>query len=493
MGALNQLYRSSLALLTDLYQLTMAYGYFEAGIAQREATFHLSYRTNPFGGGFAIACGLGQVIEYLDRFGFRGQDLDYLATLAGPDDRPLFSRAFLEALAGLELSVDIDAVPEGSVVFGHEPLIRVTGPAIQCQLLETALLNFINMPTLVATKAARVCQAADGDPVLEFGLRRAQGIDGGVSASRAAFIGGCVATSNVLAGQLFGIPVKGTHAHSWVMMFPDERAAFFAYAEAMPQNCVFLVDTYDTLSGVEHAIETGRAMRERGHKLAGIRLDSGDLAYLASEARRLLDAAGFHDTAIVASNDLDEHLITSLKLQGAPIGVWGVGTRLATAYEQPALDGVYKLSAIREGKRWRGVIKLSDQTAKISTPGVLQVRRFWKGDQMVADMIHDIGGDGVGGSMPDHVIDIHDPTRRRPLESTETFTELLVPIVRGGRRVYHAPALADVRAHAAASLASLSPRVKRFANPHQYTVGLEPTLAKTKLALIESARAGGSR
>ncbi|HET6611590.1 MAG TPA: nicotinate phosphoribosyltransferase [Kofleriaceae bacterium] len=492
MGALRQLYRPSLALCTDLYQLTMAYGYFAAGMAHREVSFHLSFRTNPFGGGYAIACGLGPVIEYLSELRFADADLAYLATLAGGDGKPLFPRPFLEALAAFELSVDVDAIVEGSVVFGHEPLIRVTGPAIECQLLETALLNLVNFPTLVATKAARICQAANGDPVLEFGLRRAQGIDGGLSAARAAYIGGCAATSNVLAGQLFGLPVKGTHAHSWVMMFADEVAAFSAYAEAMPQNCVFLVDTYDTLRGVEHAITVGKTLRTRGFELAGIRLDSGDLAHLATGARALLDAAGFEGTAIVASNDLDEHLVTSLKQQGAPITVWGIGTRLVTAFEQPALDGVYKLSAIRSGDHWRGTVKVSEQTAKVSTPGLLQVRRFEHGGQMVADMIYDLS-DAQSSSAATHTIDVHDPTRHWLLPAKGTVTDLLIPIFRGGRPVYEAPPLPEVRAHAAASLATLSPRVKRFANPQIYAVGLEPALAARKLALIDDARGGGPK
>ncbi|MDH3583356.1 MAG: nicotinate phosphoribosyltransferase, partial [Phycisphaerae bacterium] len=287
------LYGHSLALLTDLYQITMAFGYWKLGRADERAVFNLFFRKHPFGGGVTVAAGLAQVVEYLDGFGFEDTDVAYLATLTGNDGKPLFERAFLDYLSDLRLTCDVDAVPEGTVVFPHEPLVRVTGPILQCQILETALLNMINFQTLVATKSARICTATEGEPVLEFGLRRAQGIDGALTASRAAYIGGCVATSNVLAGKLYGIPVKGTHAHSWVMSFEEEAHAFEAYAEAMPNNCVFLVDTYDTLEGVRRAIEVGRALRERGHEMVGVRLDSGDLAHLSIEARKLLDAADF--------------------------------------------------------------------------------------------------------------------------------------------------------------------------------------------------------
>jgi nicotinate phosphoribosyltransferase len=297
--------------------------------------------------------------------------LEFLATLTGDDGKPLFESAFLEYLRALRFTCDVDAIPEGTVAFPHEPLLRITGPILQCQLLETALLNLINFQSLIATKAARVCLATQGEPVLEFGLRRAQGLDGGLAASRAAYIGGCAATSNVLAGKTFDIPVRGTHAHSWVMAFDDEREAFSAYAKAMPNNCVFLVDTYDTLEGVRRAVETGKWLRERGHEMVGIRLDSGDLAWLSVEARKILDNGGFPKALIVASNDLDEHIIASLKAQGAQINVWGVGTKLITAFDQPALGGVYKLGAIRgDDGRWVYKVKLSEQAAKVSTPGI---------------------------------------------------------------------------------------------------------------------------
>jgi nicotinate phosphoribosyltransferase len=357
---------------------------------------------------------------------------------------------------------------------------------LQCQLIETPLLAIVNFQTLVATKAARVCSAAGDDGVLEFGLRRAQGIDGGLTASRAAYIGGCAATSNVLAGKLYDIPVKGTHAHSWVMFFDDELESFRRYADAMPNNCVFLVDTYDTLEGVRHAIEVGHELRARGHRLLGIRLDSGDLAHLATESRRLLDDAGFGDARVFASNDLDEHVITSLKLQGAPIAVWGVGTRLVTAFDQPALGGVYKLGAVEaEDGSWDHRVKLSEQPIKISNPGVLQVRRFYSGDQMVGDMIYDTG---TGITARDAVWDILDVSRRRPLPPTTTDVDLLEPIFRAGERVYRSPDIHEVRAHTGRQLQALSPRMKRFLNPHEYPVGLEEALHQRKRELVAAAR-----
>ncbi len=332
-------------------------------------------------------------------------------------------------LSHLKLNVDIDAIEEGRVVFANEPLLRVTGPMLQCQLLETALLNIINFQTLVATKACRVSMAAKGDMVLEFGLRRAQGNDGALAASRAAYIGGCHATSNVLAGKMFGIPVRGTHAHSWVMSFDDERTAFEKYAHAMPNNCIFLVDTYDTLDGVRNAIRVGLKLKESGHKMIGIRLDSGDLAYLSIAARQMLDEAGLVEASIVASNDLDERLIVSLKQQGARINVWGVGTKLVTAYDQPALGGVYKLAAIEEAGRWVPKIKLSEQTIKTSIPGKLQVRRFVDDTGIArADMIiNEL-------QTPDEdlrMIDPSDPFTYKSDFSSQSF-DLLKPVFRSG-------------------------------------------------------------
>ncbi len=479
-------YRAPLSLLTDLYQLTMAYGYWRSGLVAREAVFHLHFRKQPFGGGYAIACGLAAAVDWLSSLRFTDDDVAYLATLTGNDGNALFAPEFLAWLGAMRFSCDIDAVPEGTAVFAQEPLLRVRGPLIQCQLIETALLDLINFETLIATKAARVCAAAQGEPVLEFGLRRAQGIDGALTASRAAYVGGCAATSNVLAGRLFGVPVRGTHAHSWVMSFGDELEAFRAYADAMPNNCVFLVDTYDTLDGVRHAVDVGRLLRAKGHRLAGVRLDSGDLAYLSIEARRILDEAGFHDTTIVASNDLDERLIASLKQQGATINVWGVGTRLVTAYDQPALGGVYKLAAVRDpGGPWQYRVKLSEQAAKISTPGVQQVRRYVQGDTFLADLIWDSAGPEPTRTL----VDTLDPTRQRTLAADLAYEDLLVPVMRDGVAVGELPDLHAARARTAKQVASLHAGIRRFDNPHQYPVGLEKTLYDLRTRLIVEARA----
>ena len=482
----DRIYRHSLALLTDLYQLTMANGYWKLGRTNEEAAFHLFFRNNAFGGGYTVAAGLAYVLDFIRGLRFCEDDLSYLATLRGNDGESLLDPQFLEHLRDLEFRFDIDAIPEGMLAFPHQPMLRVTGPLLQCQLLETPLLDMINFQTLIATKAARVCTAADGDPVLEFGLRRAQGIDGALAASRAAHIGGCAATSNVLAGKLFGIPVRGTHAHSWVMSFPGELAAFEAYARVMPNNCVFLVDTYDTLEGVRNAVQVARQLRSRGVEMMGIRLDSGDLAYLSVEARKILDEAGFGEAAIVASNDLDEHIIASLKDQGAAINMWGVGTKLATAYDQPALNGVYKLTAIRQpGDSWQPRVKISEQTAKVSTPGVLQVRRYRNGRRFEADMTYDESL-GVAGDVV--VVDPTDPTRRKSIAAGTSHEDLLVPVVRGGEVVYESPPIDAIRSRAREQLASLHPGVRRFMNPHEYPAGIERRLHDLRTRLILEAR-----
>lgn len=485
MSALGQLYGTSLALLTDLYQVTMASGYHQVGMAEHEAVFHLFYRRPPFRGGYAIAAGLDLVIDLLERFHFSAEDLEYLGSLTGNDGKPLFGAEFLDHLGQMRFTCDVDGVPEGTAVFAHEPLLRLRGPLLQCQLLETPLLNLINFSTLIATKAARICGAAGDDPVLEFGLRRAQGIDGAVSASRAAVIGGCAATSNCLAGKLYEIPVRGTHAHAWVMAFDSEIESFLAYARAMPNNCVFLVDTYDTLEGVRCAVEVGRRLRESGHEMAGIRLDSGDLHRLSVEARRILDEGGFPGAAVVASNDLDEHRITELKEKGAKIGVWGVGTRLATAYDQPALGGVYKLAAIRApGEPWSYRIKLSEQAIKISNPGIQQVRRYRGADgSLVGDLIYE---EGLGNSGQGVAIDGGAAMQMGALGEGE---DLLQPIFRDGARVYSSPSVMEMRAHAQAELRSLSAGVRQLCDASQVPVGLEVGLDEMRRELIAAARA----
>ena len=474
----------SLALLTDLYQLTMAYGYWRLGRAEDEAVFHLFFRRAPFRGGYAVAGGLEPALEYLQALRFDAGDREYLATLTGSDGRPLFDAGFLEYLGGLRFTCDLDGVPEGTAMFAHEPLLRVRGPILQCQLVETPLLNLLNFSTLIATKAARVCGAAGGAPVLEFGLRRGQGVDGALAAARAAYLGGCAATSNVLAGKRFGVPVRGTHAHSWVMSFDDERTAFAAYAEALPNNCVFLVDIYDTLQGVRHAIEVGERLRAAGHTLAGVRLDSGDLAALSQGARRLLDAAGFPDAAIVASNDLDEHEITALRQAGAQISVWGVGTRLVTAYDQPALGGVYKLAAVRRDatQPWQYRIKLSEAPIKVSNPGIQQVRRYSGPDGgFVGDVLYETQL-GLGAAA--HRIDAPAETYA-PQGADEN---LLVPLLHDKTAMYTPPPLAAAREHARAQLARLSPGVRDLQAPERYPVGLDERLQALKDAVTAEAR-----
>ena len=465
-------------LLTDLYQLTMAYGYWKLNMHEREAVFQLTFRNNPFRGSYALACGLATAVDFIQNWRLTPEDLHYLRQLKTQDDQPLFAPAFLEYLSELRLSVDVDAMLEGTVVFAQEPLLRVRGPLLQAQLLESTLLNILNFQTLIATKAARVCQAAQGDPVLEFGLRRAQGPDGAVSASRAAYIGGCVATSNVLAGKLYDIPVRGTHAHSWVSAFTDEMQAFTAYAEVMPHNCVLLVDTYDTLKGVEHAIAIGKILRAHGRELLGIRLDSGDLAVLSKKARALLDAAGFAATQIVASNALDEASITALKAANAPIAIWGVGTSLVTAFDQPALDGVYKLSALRDANgAWNYKIKLSEQAIKISNPGLHQVRRFYHQGKMLADVMYDLEH-GIPSEPHLHLLD--EPEVTRTIVSYDHYEDLLQPVIRNGHSVQEATTI-----HATRDKAQQA--VQQFVAAYptsNYTVGLESGLHQLKQQMI---------
>ncbi len=473
-------------LQTDLYQLTMAAAYWQAGKAEQESVFHLFFRRLPFHGGYAIAAGLEPALEWLEAFRFGREELDYLAGLRTKAGTPLFREDFLGYLGDLRLELDVDAIPEGEAVFAHEPLLRVQGPILQAQLAETALLNFVNFQTLIATKAARVCTAAAGAPVIEFGYRRAQGPDGALSASRAAWIGGCRGTSNVQAGQRHGIPVAGTHAHSWVMSFEDEGVAFDRYAEAMPDNSTLLVDTYDTLRGVDHAIATARKLRERGHELAGIRLDSGDLAWLSQQARAKLDAAGFPEVKIVASNDLDEYLIESLRHQDAKIDIWGVGTSLVTAADQPALGGVYKLAAIRGADgNWQPRIKLSEQTAKSSIPGRLQVRRFSQDGQFIGDAIHDIDR-----CVPESVtiIDPADPIRKKEIPAGTAFTDVLRPVMHAGKRLAAPEPLEAARERCRKTLASLHPGTLRLKNPHAYPAGLEAGLHAHREQLLAAFR-----
>src|SRR5215467_10286989 len=474
------------ALTTDLYEVTMACGYFKAGVTDHEAVFHVTFRENPFSGQFTVACGLATAIDFLRTFHFTDTEVDYIGSQRGNDGKPLFDSRFLNYLRRLRLTCDIDAIPEGTLVFADEPLVRVCGPIAQCQLLETALLNIFNFSSLIATKAARVCVAAKNDPVIEFGLRRSQGVDGGLTAARAAYIGGCAGTSNLQAGQQFGIPVSGTQAHSWIMSFENEREAFQAYAEAMPNNCIFLVDTYDSIDGIRHAIEIGSELRRQGHEMIGVRLDSGDGAALSIEARRMLDEAGFAKAKIVGSGDLDEYMITDLKRRGAKIDVWGVGTKLSTGQPDAALGGVYKLGAIRQpGGEWQYRIKLSEELAKASVPGSLQVRRFHHPDgRFIADAIYEADR---GVSEPCEIVDVETDDQTKIPRNTH-YSDLLVPIFRAGKLVYEAPSIETSCDHLRKELSCAPPEILKLNDPAPYKIGLERSLYELRSKLIARAK-----
>jgi len=372
------------------------------------------------------------------------------------------------------------------LVFPDEPLIRVVGPIVQCQLLETALLNIFNFPSLIATKAARVCLAAKDDPVIEFGLRRSQGVDGGLTAARAAYIGGCAGTSNLQAGRKFGIPVSGTQAHSWIMFFENELEAFKTYAEALPNNCIFLVDTYDSIDGIRHAIEIGSELRKQGHEMIGVRLDSGDGVALSNKARRLLDKAGFANAKIVGSGNLDEYMITDLKQRGAKIDVWGVGTKLSTGQPDGALGGIYKLGAIRRpGGEWQYRIKLSEESAKASVPGSLQVRRFYQPDgRFMADAIYEAHH---SVSEPCEIVDPETKDKTQIPANTH-YSDLLVPIFRGGKVVYEAPRIETSREQLRKQLGCAPPEILQLHDPQPYKIGLERSLHELRSHLIERAK-----
>lgn len=463
------------ALLTDLYQLAMAQGYWACGKLEEQGCFHIFFRDAPFNGGFAIASGMDHIAEVVENFSFGEEDAAYLASLDAPGGGKLFDPAFLDYLCSLKLEVDIDAVREGTVVFPNDPIVRVTGPVLQCQLLETQLLNCVNFETLAATKAARVCLVAK-TPVAEFGLRRAQGESGGLRASRACVVGGCASTSNVLAGKMYGLPVSGTHAHAWVMAFDSEIEAFRAYAHAFPTNCVLLVDTYDVEQGLKNAITVGLEMKERGERLVGVRIDSGDLAWHAKLARKMLDDAGLTDTGVVLSNDLDEYTIKSILDSGAQVASWGVGTKLVTAYDQPALGGVYKLAAKRVGDtgEWQPCMKVTGQSSKQTVPGVLDVRRYFhESGKLAGDMVFDT----TKGIERERIVDPADELRQKDL-SNMRFVTLLEPLAREGRVVlsdeYRDALIA--RDYCRAQLELLDESQKRIVNPHSYPVGLEYAL-----------------
>ena len=477
--------KRNLTLLTDFYELTMMQGYHLEESVNERVIFDMFYRSNPNRNGYAICAGLEQFIEYIKDLHFDEEDIDYLRKTG------LFQENFLSYLRNFKFTGDIYAIPEGSVVFPREPLVKVIAPVMQAQLIETAMLNIINHQSLIATKAARVVFAAQGDGVMEFGLRRAQGPDAGIYGARAAVIGGCVGTSNVLCGRLFDVPVMGTHAHSWIMSFPDELSAFRAYARIYPENCILLVDTYDTLkSGIPNAIQVFREMKEAGIPLKnyGIRLDSGDLAYLSKRAKAMLTEAGFPDAAIAASNDLDEGIIDSLKSQGAAINLWGVGTNLITSKDAPAFGGVYKLAAVMDEEKQTFIpkIKLSENAEKITNPGNKKIYRIYSRES------HKIIGDYI--CLEEEILDERNPLML--FDPSETWKrtylhggsyqvrEMLVPVFLKGECVYTSPSVMEIREYCKEELNTLWEESRRLSYPHSTFVDLSQKLWDMRYDLL---------
>ena len=476
--------KRNLTLLTDLYELTMMQGYYEKG-QNENVIFDVFFRQNPCNNGYSVCAGLDQVIDYIKNLHFTYDDVDYLRGLG------IFKEDFLHYLSGFHFSGDIYAIPEGTVVFPKEPLLKVVAPIMEAQLVETAILNIINHQSLIATKTSRIVFAANGDGIMEFGLRRAQGPDAGLYGARAAMIGGCVGTSNVLAGQMFDVPVMGTHAHSWIMSFPDEYTAFKTYAEMYPDNCTLLVDTYDTLkSGVPNAIRVFQEFKDAGKPLIkyGIRLDSGDLAYLSKEARKMLDEAGFPEATICASNDLDEFLLHDLKMQGAAIDSWGVGTNLITSKDCPSFGGVYKLAAIQnEEGEFVPKIKISENTEKITNPGNKTIYRIYEkaSGKIKADLI----------CFADEVIDpkqdllLFDPMdtwkKTKLAGGTYSVREFLLPIFKNGECLYKSPTLKEIAAYCREEKDTLWDETKRLFYPHRVYVDLSQKLYAVKQSLLD--------
>lgn len=475
----------NLTLLTDLYQLTMMQGYFK-NPSDQIVIFDMFYRTNPCGGSYAIAAGLDQMMEYIENLRFSKEDVEYLRSLH------IFEEDFLEYLENFRFSGDIYAIPEGTVVFPKEPLVKVIAPIMEAQLVETAILNIINHQSLIATKASRVCYAAKGESVMEFGLRRAQGPDAGIYGARAAIIAGCSGTSNVLCGKMFDVPILGTHAHSWIMSFPDEYTAFKTYAQMYPNACILLVDTYDVLkSGVPNAIRVFEELREQGihPKRYGIRIDSGDLAYLSKEAYKMLAAAGFDDAVISASSDLDEYLIHSLKTQDAKVNSWGVGTNLITCKDNPAFGGVYKLAAVKssEDEEFIPKIKLSENTEKVTNPGNKTVYRIYSKStgKIKADLIA-LADEKFD---PEENMIVFDPVdtwkKTRILGGTYEIRELLIPVFKKGERVYNSPSVMEIRDYCLKEQDTLWDESRRLVNPHRVYVDLSQKLFDLRNELLE--------
>ena len=476
--------RQDLTLLTDLYELTMMQGYYEKG--QNETViFDVFFRQNPNNNGYSVCAGLDQVIDYIKNLNFTYEDVDYLRSLG------IFKEDFLHYLSGFHFSGDIYAIPEGTVIFPKEPILKVIAPIMEAQLVETAILNILNHQCLIATKTSRIVFAANGDGIMEFGLRRAQGPDAGLYGARAAMIGGCVGTSNVLAGKLFDVPVMGTHAHSWIMSFPDEYTAFKTYADLYPDNCTLLVDTYDTLkSGVPNAIRVFREYKESGKtfKKYGIRLDSGDLAYLSKKARKMLDDAGFPDASICASNDLDEYLLHDLKVQGAAIDSWGVGTNLITSKDCPSFGGVYKLAAIQnENGEFVPKIKISENTEKITNPGNKTIYRIYDKatGKIKADLIC-FADETFDASEDLLLFDPKDTWKKTRLPGgSYTMREILVPIFRNGECIYKSPSVREIAKYCAEEKGTLWEENKRLFYPHRVYVDLSTRLYNAKKELLD--------
>lgn len=473
------------SLLTDLYELTMMNGYYLRGRRGETAVFDVFFRQNDLIT-YSVAAGLEQVVEYIVNLKFSDDDIAYL------DSLNIFDKSFLEYLKSFRFHGDVYAVPEGTFVFPGEPILTVKADVMEAQLVETAILNLINHQTLIATKSAKICYAAKGDNVMEFGLRRAQGPDAGIYGARAAIIGGCNSTSNVLTGKMFSVPVSGTHAHSWVMNFPSELEAFRAYAQTYPDATLLLVDTYDTLkSGVPNAIKVFNELRAAGHEPLGIRLDSGDLAYLTKKARKMLDDAGFPNTIICASGDLDEYSITSLKNQGACISSWGVGTKLITSADMPALGGVYKLAAVIEDGEIIPKIKLSDNSAKITNPGFKTIYRIYGKDGMAeADLIA-LRGEAFDTSKPLTIVHPVERWKKLTFEPGEyTMKELPIKVIENGKLVGAMPSLKEIVAYAKKEKETFWDEYKRIDKPHIYKVDLSDELYTLKTNMINAIRRG---
>ena len=468
-------------MLCDFYELTMANGYFLKGFQDKITYFDIFFRRVPDGGGFAIAAGLEQLVDYIKNLHFSPEDIQYLR------GREMFDEAFLDYLAHFRFTGDIWAVPEGTPIFPNEPILTVRAPAIQAQMVETYALLCINHQSLLATKANRVVRAADGRAVMEFGARRAQGAEGAVNGARAAYIGGAAGTATVLSDQVFGVPALGTMAHSWVQMFDSQLEAFKAYCQLYPQNAVLLVDTYNTLkSGVPDAIRAfNEVLKPMGIKKCGIRLDSGDITYLTKEARKMLDAAGWTECTITVSNSLDEYLIRDLLLQGAQINAFGVGERLITARSEPVFGGVYKLVAVEQDGQVVPKIKISENVTKITTPHYKKFYRFFGNDngKAIADYLC-VYDETVDDAKPLEIFD-PDATWKKKVVHDFTAKEMQVPVFQNGVCVYDLPSLEEIRAYCKQQVDTLWDEVKRFDNPHKYYVDLSRKLWEIKYHLLD--------